>query len=165
MLQRIQDGKSKTHFMPTSGRGELLILMIWRLLGWFPGCFWLLQMIPPSAFYGESSASAGYSTPSPLCGVHPLWWSQRFFVDACIWDDFLVTSAVLELSTLASLLFCYDSENASFASRLSDRGCWGKPKCAYISPNIFSGNGDTNETTNKRSNNLKIENSIFGEKI
>ena len=49
-----------------------------------------------------------------LCGVHPLWWSQRFFVDACIWDDFLVTSAVLELSTLASLLFCYDSENASF---------------------------------------------------
>ena len=97
------------------GDGGLLILLIFvELLGWFPRLFWLLQIISPSAFYGESSASAGYSTPSPLCGVHPLWWSQRFFVDACIWDDFLVTSAVLELSTLASLLFSYDSENASF---------------------------------------------------
>ena len=86
--------------------GELLILVDWKVF-WAGSQvdFWLLQMVPPSAFYGESSASAGYSTPSPLCGVHPLWWSQRFFVDACIWDDFLVTAAVLELSTLASLLF------------------------------------------------------------
>ena len=39
---------------------------------------------------------------------------SKIVVDACIWDDFLVTAAVLELSTLASLLFCYDFENASF---------------------------------------------------
>ena len=59
-------------------------------------------MIPPtSAFYGEHSPSAGSSTPSPLCGVH-LFGGNKDFVDACIWDDSLVTTAVLERSTLAS---------------------------------------------------------------
>ena len=48
-----------------------------------------------------SVASAGSSTPSPLCGVH-LFGGNKDFVDACIWDDSLVTTAVLERSTLAS---------------------------------------------------------------
>ena len=50
---------------------------------------------------GSVVASAGSSTPSPLCGVH-LSGGNRVFVDACIWDEFLVTAAVLERSTLAS---------------------------------------------------------------
>ena len=74
-----------------------------------------------------SVASAGSSTPSPLCGVH-LFGGNKDFVDACIWDDFLVTAAVLERSTSASRLFVMIPENASFCvSRLSDRGYWGKP--------------------------------------
>ena len=88
-----------THFMPTSG--ELLILMIEGCWAGSQVDFWLLQMIFPSAFYGERSASSGYSTPRPLCGVH-LFGGDKDFVDACIWDDFLVTAAVLERSTLAS---------------------------------------------------------------
>ena len=36
-------------------------------------------MIPPSM---GNVASAGYSTPSPLCGVH--LFGDKDFVDACI---------------------------------------------------------------------------------
>ena len=53
---------------------------------------------------GSVVASAGSSTPSPLCGVH-LSGGNKVFVDACIWDEFLVTAAVLERSTLASSSF------------------------------------------------------------
>ena len=38
--------------------------------------------------FGERSTSAGYSTPSLLCGVH-LFGGDKVFVDACIWDEFL----------------------------------------------------------------------------
>ena len=56
-----------------------------------------------------------------------------------------MTRAVLELSTLASLLFCYDSENTSFSeSRLSDLGYWGKPlfKSINLLMTIFFRNGE-----------------------
>ena len=77
---------------------------------------------------GSVVASAGSSTPSPLCGVH-LFGGNKDFVDACIWDDFLVTAAVLERSTSASLLFVMIPKTRLFAvSRLSDRGYWGKPQ-------------------------------------
>ena len=50
---------------------------------------WLLQMISPtSAFCGEPSTTAGYSTPSLLCGDHPSG-GVKVFVGACIWDEFL----------------------------------------------------------------------------
>ena len=86
--------------MPTSV-GELLILVV---IGncWFPSLdFWLLQMIPPSAFYGEHSSQLG----PPLQVLYVVFISlveTESFVDACIWDEFLVTAAVLERSTLAS---------------------------------------------------------------
>ena len=52
--------------MPTSV-GELLILVV---IGncWFPSLdFWLLQMIPPSAFYGERCFSWVLHSKSKLC--------------------------------------------------------------------------------------------------
>ena len=63
---------------------------------------------------GSVASAAGSSTPSPLCGVH-LSGGNRVFVDACIWDEFSVTAAVLERSTLASRLFVMIPENASFS--------------------------------------------------
>ena len=93
--------------MPTSV-GELLILVV---IGncWFPSLdFWLLQMIPPSAFlWGALLLQLG----PPLQVLYVVFISlveTKFFVDACIWDEFLVTAAVLERSTLASSSFCYD---------------------------------------------------------
>ena len=60
--------------MPTSV-GELLILVV---IGncWFPSLdFWLLQMIPPSAFYGERCFSwVLHSKSSMWCSS--LWWKQ-----------------------------------------------------------------------------------------
>ena len=62
------------------------------------GCFRWFLLLPSM---GSVASAAGSSTPSPLCGVH-LSGGNRVFVDACIWDEFSVTAAVLERSTLAS---------------------------------------------------------------
>ena len=77
--------------MPTSGGVILLVEIV--LAASDDSSFCLLM--------GSVVASAGSSTPSPLCGVH-LSGGNKVFVDACIWDEFLVTAAVLERSTLAS---------------------------------------------------------------
>ena len=80
--------------MPTSGCVILLVEL-----------FWLLQMIPPSAFlWGVLLLQLG----PPLQVLYVVSISlveTKFFVDACIWDEFLVTAAVLERSTLASSSF------------------------------------------------------------
>ena len=80
--------------MPTSGCVILLVEL-----------FWLLQMIPPSAFlWGVLLLQLG----PPLQVLYVVFISlveTKFFVDACIWDEFLVTAAVLERSTLASSSF------------------------------------------------------------
>ena len=49
-----------------------------------------------------------------------------------------MTSSVLELSTLASLLFVMIPKTRLFASRLSDRGCWGKPQCCGVLCTVVS---------------------------
>ena len=46
-------------------------------------------MSSPSAFCGEHSTTAGYSTPILLGGVHPSGLVESKFVGACIWDEFL----------------------------------------------------------------------------
>ena len=59
-------------------------------------------MIPPSAFlWGVLLLQLG----PPLQVLYVVFISlveTKMFVDACIWDEFLVTAAVLERSTLAS---------------------------------------------------------------
>ena len=71
--------------MPTSGERVLLILMIGRLLGWFPGWFWLLQMISPSAFWGKFCFGRALHSKSFSVVFIPLVES-KFGEDACSWD-------------------------------------------------------------------------------
>ena len=68
--------------------------------------FWLLQMSSPSAFCGEHSTTAGYSTPSLLCGVHPSGGVKVCSVPAFGMNSWM-TAAVLERSTLASSLLLF----------------------------------------------------------
>ena len=91
-------------------------------------------MIPPSAFlWGALLLQLGppLQVLYVVCGVH-LSGGNRVFVDACIWDEVLVTAVVLERTTLAfphwliprlflvdeTILFC--ATNTSTASAAPD---------------------------------------------
>ena len=82
-----------THFMPTSG-GVILLVEL----------FWLLQMIPPSAFlWGALLLQLG----PPLQVLYVVFTSlveTKFFVDACSWDEFLDDHCC---ARMLNLLLCW----------------------------------------------------------
>ena len=85
--------------MPTSV-GELLILVV---IGncWFPSLDFLAAS-DDSSFCLLRGALLQLGPPlQVLYVVFISLVETKFFVDACIWDEFLVTAAVLERSTLA----------------------------------------------------------------
>ena len=93
-----------------------------RLVPRFIG--WLLQMLHPSAVWGTIFSALGIRwCPGLLCGVH-LWCLQ--FINpggsSYRWPRRCSNARPLRL------LLCFDSTRFIYtASRLSDRGYWGKP--------------------------------------
>ena len=129
MIQ-IQHGQVSDPTIPTSGGGCLLIVLVvlaearpGRFPGWLIGCFRCFLL--PS---GERSSPLWW----PLMSRSSLWCSPLVPVVHQSWGLIIpVTAAVLERSTLASPPFVLIPRCYFCMSRLSDRGCWGKPLERY----------------------------------
>ena len=116
----IQDGKSETHFMPTSG-GVFYFLLV------FEGA--LLYFLAPSddssSFCRLRWAIFPLQASSMTLQMH-LYGVQLLLPVVRDWSPhkWIARGSFARPLRLASLLWFLRTR---FASRLSDRGCWGKP--------------------------------------